>query len=237
VSAARALFGRLIDHAPTFPPAQLPVEEAIEEDRRARASEESWILARLAWPASKLAELNDEHRELTVIMDVTPMSGARHQTWPAIDGDPRIEAVECRFDVAAAVTSAKELYVEGGDLDQVAALGARAKIRCGGEHVPSIDELAEFIRGCRERRMPFKATAGLHHAVRQDGAHGFLNVLAAAVFDEDALAEEDAEAFRLTETEFLWRDRSAPPSRGLFVGFGSCSFFEPVDELKALGLL
>jgi hypothetical protein len=226
VSASHALFGRLIDHAPTFPPAQLPVEEAIEEDRRARASEESWILARLAWPASKLAELGDEQRELTVIVD-----------GPVPDSDPRVEAVEGRGDPADLAGRAEEVYVEGADLDQLAELGLRAKIRCGGEHVPSVDELGAFIAGCRERQLPFKATAGLHHAVRQDGAHGFLNVLAAAVFDEDALAEEDAEAFRLTETEFLWRDRSAPPSRGLFVSFGSCSFFEPVDELKALGLL
>ena len=223
MSAARALFGRLIDHAPTFPPAQLPVAEAIEEDRRARASEESWILARLAWPASKLAELGDEERELTVIVDGSLVS------------DPRIAALESRALLEP--DSAPEVYVEGGDLDELARLGLRAKIRCGGERVPSIDELADFIRGCKERELPFKATAGLHHAVRQNGAHGFLNVLAAAVFDEDALAEEDAEAFRVTDTDLRWRDRSAPPQRGLFVSFGSCSFFEPVDELKALGLL
>jgi hypothetical protein len=227
----------LIDHAPTFPPAQLPVAEAIEEDRRARASEESWMLGRLAWPASKLEELGDEPRDLTVIMDVADTSGARHRTWPAIRADPRVQAVETRFDMAPPDWSGSELYIEAVDLDRVAELEARAKIRCGGERVPSVDELAEFIRGCRERGLPFKATAGLHHAVRQNGAHGFLNVLAAAVFDEAALAEEDADAFRVTETEFRWRDRAAPPSRGLFVSFGSCSFFEPVDELKALGLV
>ena len=224
MSAARALFGRLIDHAPTFPPAQLPVAEAIEEDRRARASEESWVLARLAWPASKLADLGDEDRELTLIADAP------------VAEDARVAAVETR-GLPQEPLGAREVYVEGADLDEIAAKSFRAKVRCGGEHVPSIDELAGFIRGCKERNLPFKATAGLHHAVCQNGAHGFLNVLAATVFDEDALAEEDAEAFRVTDTEFLWRNRSAPPSRGLFVGFGSCSFFEPVDELKALGLL
>jgi hypothetical protein len=242
VSAARALFGRLIDHAPTFPPARLPVEEAIAEDRRARKSAESWMLARLAWPASKLAELGDEQRELTLIVDGTDTSGARHRTWPAFERDPRIQAVEGRMDPAELATVAKEAYAEGAELDRLAELGLRAKIRCGGERVPSVDELAAFVRGCRERRLPFKATAGLHHAVRQDGAHGFLNLLAAAVFDESALAEEDADAFRLEEHAFIWRDRLAGPieieqARQLFVGFGSCSFFEPVDELKALGFL
>jgi hypothetical protein len=228
VSAARALFGALIDHAPTFPPAQLPVAEAIEEDRRARASDESWILARLAWPASKLPELGDEDRQLTVIVD------------GAVPQDPRIAAVEARGFVDG--VRAGEVYIEGADLDEIASHGFRAKIRCGGERVPSVDELGDFIRGCKERRLPFKATAGLHHAVRQDGAHGFLNLLAAAVFDEAALAEEDADAFRLEQHAFIWRDRLADPieierGRKLFVGFGSCSFFEPVDELKALGLL
>ena len=229
MSAARALFGRLIDHAPTFPPAQLPVAEALEEDRRARASDESWILARLAWPASKLGELGDEDRELTLIVD------------GPVPADPRVAAVESHGVPKEGVTGA-ELYLEGIELDEVAALNARAKIRCGGERVPSIDELADFVRGCRERRLPFKATAGLHHAVRRDGAHGFLNLLAAAVFDEEALAEEDADAFRLEEHAFIWRNRLAGPieiqlGRELFVAFGSCSFFEPVGELEALGLL
>jgi hypothetical protein len=229
VSAARALFGRLIDHAPTFPPAQLPVAEALEEDRRARASDESWILARLAWPASKLGELGDEDRELTVIVD-GPLAN-----------DSRIAAVETR-ELPAEADIAPEVYVEGGDLSELARRGLRAKIRCGGERVPSIDELADFVRGCRERHLAFKATAGLHHAVRRDGAHGFLNLLAAAVFDEEALAEEDTDAFRLEEHAFIWRNRLAGPieiqlARELFVAFGSCSFFEPVDDLKALGLL
>jgi hypothetical protein len=231
VSASHALLGRLIDHAPTFPPAELPVDEAIEEDRRARRCDESWLLGRLAWPASKLADLGGENRELTVILDGPPP-----------EGDARVKAVEGRGEPAALAGAASEVYVEGADLDQLAELGLRAKVRCGGEHVPSVDELAEFVRGCRERKLPFKATAGLHHALRQGGAHGFLNLLAAAVFDEEALAEEDAAAFRVNETHFMWRDRDAAPAeilnaRELFVGFGSCSFFEPVDELKSLGLL
>ena len=235
MSAARALFGRLIDHAPTFPPASLSVPEAIAEDRRARESAESWMLGRLAWPASKLAELGDEQRELTVILDGPLGTGP-------VPGTGHVRAVEGRGDPTELAGLAPEVYVEGGDLDRLAELGLRAKIRCGGERVPTVDELAAFVRGCRERGLPFKATAGLHHAVRQDGSHGFLNLLAAAVFDGAALAEEDADAFQLGESAFRWRDRVAGPveierARELFVGFGSCSFFEPVGELKALDLL
>ena len=125
----------------------------------------------------------------------------------------------------------------------MAADGTRAKIRCGPDP-PSIDDLGAAIRAFRQHSVPFKATAGLHHAVRQDGAHGFLNLLAAAIFgdEEAALAEEDAGAFRVDDDTFGWGARTASAAdiargRDLFVAFGSCSFSEPVDELQALGFL
>lgn len=137
------------------------------------------------------------------------------------------------------------VYAEGVPLDEVAARGVRAKVRCGGERVPPVEELAEFIRGCRERGIVFKATAGLHHAYpTANGEHGFLNVLAAAVFggEEDALREGPG-AFELDAESFRWRDRGASPGQladvrnALFHSIGSCSFFEPVGELEELGIL
>ena len=120
-----------------------------------------------------------------------------------------------------------------------------SKIRCGGAAIPSVDELAAFIRGCREHGVLFKATAGLHHAYPTEaGEHGFLNLLAAAVFgdEEDALAAGpgsfalDAESFRGTGRtaagEELARAREDPVH-----SIGSCSFFEPVGELESLGIL
>jgi hypothetical protein len=137
------------------------------------------------------------------------------------------------------------VYLEGVPLDEVAARGVRAKIRCGGERVPSVEELAEFIRGCRERGVVFKATAGLHHAYpTAAGEHGFLNVLAAAVFgDEEEALREGMGAFELDAESFRWRDRAASPAQiadvrhSLFHSIGSCSFFEPVGELEDLGIL
>ena len=84
VDARRALLGRLIDHAALFPPASLPVPDALAEDRRARASEHAWMLGRFVCPASKLAELGGEERALTVVADA-----------PA--DDPRIESIETRM--------------------------------------------------------------------------------------------------------------------------------------------
>ena len=137
------------------------------------------------------------------------------------------------------------VYLEGVPLDEVAARGLRAKIRCGGERVPSAEELAEFIRGCRERGIVFKATAGLHHAYpTATGEHGFLNVLAAAVFgDEESALREGPGAFALDAESFRWGDRAATPAQiadvreTLFNSIGSCSFFEPVGELEELGIL
>ncbi len=137
------------------------------------------------------------------------------------------------------------VYVEGVPLDEVASRGVRAKMRCGGERVPPVEEIAEFIRGCRERGLVFKATAGLHHAYpTAEGEHGFLNILAAAVFgdEEDALRETPG-AFDLDAESFRWRDRTATPAQiadvraSLFNSIGSCSFFEPVGELEELGIL
>jgi hypothetical protein len=212
--ARRALLTRFFDHAPMFPPASLPPAEALAEDRRARESEHAWMLGRLVWPAAQLSELRqDEDRALAVV-------------------EPGSE----RQDEA--------VYLEGVPLDEVAARGLRAKIRCGGERIPTVEELAGFIRGCRSRGLVFKATAGLHHAYPTGGEHGFLNMLAAAVFgDEEEALREQPRAFALDADSFRWRDREALPTRladlraSLFHSIGSCSFFEPVEELEQLGIL
>jgi hypothetical protein len=230
VSDARvALLERLIDHAPTFPPASLPPEAALAEDRRAQASQHAFVLGRLVWPASRLSELGDEPRMLSVVADAS------------VPEDPRIEAVEVPPGRDVPGTGRSRVYVEGGTVRE----GAWAKVRCGGAVTPSVGELARFIRTCRERGVPFKATAGLHHAVRSGEEHGFLNLLAAVVFgnEDEALAEEDAAAFGLDAESFRWRDSEAgleelaEARRERLHAIGSCSFFEPVGELEALGML
>jgi hypothetical protein len=213
--ARRALLTRFFDHAPMFPPASLPPAEALAEDRRARGSEHAWLLGRLVWPAGKLDDLPQEEGRALALVDAGK----------EVQGDA--------------------VYLEGVPLDEVAAQGLRAKIRCGGERVPSPEELAQFVRGCRSRGLVFKATAGLHHAYpTAGGEHGFLNLLAAAVFgDEEEALRERPHAFALDAASFRWRDREAPPARladvrgSLFHSIGTCSFFEPVEELEGLGIL
>jgi len=152
-------------------------------------------------------------------------------------------------------------------LSEVQSLGARAKVRTGGvtpDLIPEPATLARFLTSCAGAGVPFKATAGLHHPVRArhpltyeesaPGAtmHGFLNVFAAAAFAlegrgvsvvEEVLRESAPSAFRLDEdglavgqrrasTDLLARTRAT-----LAISFGSCSFAEPVADLKSLGAI
>jgi hypothetical protein len=119
---------------------------------------------------------------------------------------------------------------------------SHAKLRCSGARVPSVEEVAQFIRRCRADGAVFKATAGLHHAFPTNGEHGFLNLLAACVFgDEEAMLTTreialDADAFRARGLE-ADAEECGRVRRELFHSIGSCSFDEPVGELKALGIL
>ncbi len=136
-----------------------------------------------------------------------------------------------------------------------------AKIRSGGLEAsafPTPEQMAGFMIAARDARVPWKATAGLHHPVRRfrpevsAKMHGFLNVFlgAALVYQGgDAtevlalLNEEDAEAFRFSDESARWRDRVL--DRGLLsrtraefaLSFGSCSYQEPIEDLRAIGLL
>ncbi|PSQ90865.1 MAG: hypothetical protein BRD30_04085 [Bacteroidetes bacterium QH_2_63_10] len=136
------------------------------------------------------------------------------------------------------------------------------KVRCGGAEptdVPAVEDVATLIVACRDARIPFKATAGLHHPVRHydDGLdtemHGFLNIFGAAVLATEhdldrpdvqaILREENADNFRFLKDAFAWRDLTASldgvqhARDTLALSFGSCSFEEPIDHLRDLELL
>ena len=129
--------------------------------------------------------------------------------------------------------------------------GYRPKLRTGGvsaEAFPGEETLAGCLAAIAGRRIRFKCTAGLHHAVRctSDGLeqHGFLNVLLATSAAADGadvaeiaaiLGQRDqvaiASAIRALDAE------TAADIRWLFTSFGTCSTSEPVADLVSLGLL
>ncbi|MEV1329510.1 hypothetical protein AB0J20_08025 [Micromonospora costi] len=141
-----------------------------------------------------------------------------------------------------------------GALDALAAARAAgapvaAKFRTGGlaaELFPTPAELAAVICACRDRDLPFKLTAGLHHAVRHldpetgFSHHGFVNVLAAAfAAGEGGTVQAVAELLTATDPRPLLQRIGGrlAAARPLWVGFGSCSIVEPLTDLARLGLL
>lgn len=155
----------------------------------------------------------------------------------------------------------------GDSIAAVAGCGREAKIRMGGETAdkfPALENVVEFIRLCAAADVPFKATAGLHHPLRSvhrftyqpdspSGImHGFVNVFLAAAFlragMETGLAvqlldEQSADAFHFDADGVSWREHRrsqreiAAARRSFAVSFGSCSFTEPIGDLKSLRLL
>lgn len=145
--------------------------------------------------------------------------------------------------------------------------GARAKVRTGGvtpDAFPSTRDLARFIRLAADQGVPFKATAGLHHPIRASHRltyapdsprgmmYGFLNVFLAAAFAQAGLSiselellleETDADSIAFDARGVTWHrlyadlDAITRLRARVAVSFGSCSFTEPIDELRALGLL
>ena len=134
-------------------------------------------------------------------------------------------------------------------LDVLASMTYRAKFRTGGttsSAFPTVDELAAFIVGCTERKLPFKCTAGLHGAARHTDPvtgfehHGFLNILAATDLALSGADERTvAETLRIRsghELAEILRPR-LNDTRRAFTGYGTCSIEEPLAELTALGLI
>ena len=133
------------------------------------------------------------------------------------------------------------------------------KLRCGGvtaDLFPSVETLASALTETLRAGVSFKATAGLHHPIRQYSEevetemHGFMNVFGGAILarvhglDADALAEilddTDPTHFELGET-LRWKNLSATTDevdegRDLAaLSYGSCSFYEPREDLRQLG--
>jgi len=142
-----------------------------------------------------------------------------------------------------------------------------AKIRTGGvtpDLIPSCAEVARFLHACAEQLVGFKATAGLHHPIRDEfnltyeadsprgTMHGFVNVFVAACLAfgcsisleevEAILKCESADAFSFHDDQLRWDNyalsaaKVARLRKEFAISFGSCSFTEPTFELEQTGI-
>lgn len=148
------------------------------------------------------------------------------------------------------------------ELRLLAGGAAGVKLRTGGLEAaafPSPLQVATVIELCRWHRLPLKCTAGLHHPLRRYDAgvgthmHGFLNVMLACVLAythglvrhelERLLKCETLEGMAFTaegvrvDGHQVGVEQLAAARQEAFLSFGSCSFDEPCDDLRELGLL
>lgn len=144
--------------------------------------------------------------------------------------------------------------------------GGMAKARTGGvtpDAFPSPESVARFMLTCRDERVGFKLTAGLHHPLRGEyrltydeipprgEMFGFINALVAASLAfsgaspatvVDALTATSVDAFQFTDDAIsfggcsITTEQVAAARTEFVASFGSCSFREPVDDLVTLSL-
>lgn len=228
----KALLSNIVDYAGLYPPASLPLAEVLANYQRYRCSPEAWMLNRLVLPVTQLSSLSlGAEWRVTLLVDQEP--------GPL---PPQVETLETKTGSRLSLATYCEV-----PLDQVH--DGFAKIRTANI---SAEALADFLCGAAARNLPFKATAGLHHPIRSAGMHGFLNVFTGAILvwlgmDRTSLLallnETDPHSFHFGNELLRWREWSASTSeidearRDFAHSFGSCSFEEPVADLRALRLL
>jgi hypothetical protein len=288
----QALLEGLIDYAGLFPPAALSMADAVRNYAEYQQDSHASTLGRLVVPVVRLDELTDCAAPLlrrgpawrlsalggAADVDAIERFNARNGARSLVDTleakAQTVEEVEALTPCLEGLGAGSTAYVEipiARDPDQlvqaIRRCGLRAKVRTGGvtaDGFPAASQIARFLHSCAAHDVAFKATAGLHHALRGEypltydrGSEcgtmfGFLNVFLAAAFvhsrtgaaDAVALLEErDARAFAFDAAGVTWRgfrlDAGAVhAARSQFAtSFGSCSFTEPMHELGEIGLL
>jgi hypothetical protein len=272
-----SLLARLVDDAALFPPGSATVPDAVRLHLEGRTGDHADLVGLFLCPASRLPELITElikvkppkPVELSLVID-TGLGGVPKALSIV---ESRAELLALRMVEMPAPSDVDEVWLErvsefvpedvirvieprrGGaewlqGIQRVIEHGSWPKLRCGGlsgENFPSIEEVADFLAVINAGAASFKATAGLHNAVRhvddETGFthHGFLNLLIAvsrliAGGDvHEALRSTDGKA--LAEEATALSEHEALSVRGVFASYGSCSLTDPVADLEELGLL
>jgi hypothetical protein len=261
---ATTLFVDLLDDAAMFPPGNASASDALRAHQAWRRGPDADLVGPLLVSADRMPEFTAALAADPVGLRIVLIGAAEPPPETAAHGLSLVA-----FEVVSAdgrvPSSPGRLAVEPASLDLVedllenlgeARIGGRpvvGKLRTGGvsaDAFPSETELAFCILAAFNAGVPFKLTAGLHHAVRHTAAdtgfehHGFLNVLVAAArclcgAGEDelsaTLAERNADPL-VDEIARLSPD-DAIAVRSVFLSFGCCGVDEPIADLRSLGLI
>jgi hypothetical protein len=191
-ASLRALLADLIDYAGLFPPAALPMQQAVENYARYLTGPDAWALARFILPVSRFAEFEAAIAQVQfpetwcisallgsdVQADIRSINEFNHQNSKRVDVDTvevKAESVDDIHRISALIPKPIVAYFEIPTqsaeklLPAIHDVDGRAKIRMGGvtpDAVPTSETVARFISECAEHSVAFKATAGLHHPVR-----------------------------------------------------------------------
>jgi hypothetical protein len=272
-AAVQPLFVGLCDDAAVFPPGNLALAEAVPAHVDHKTLAFGPVVGPFVLAARDLEQLAPHVAGLEPGSFGLALTASLPQLSSALEAADqiaavRLEALEVALaqDVAASEVAPTlkcalgewdlpvflELPRDGRRPLLVEALrgtGWQAKLRTGGvrsDLYPDEKELAAAVASLAAAGVPFKATAGLHHALRNTDPvtgfeqHGFLNLLSAtaaalAGADEATVVTllADRDGVRVADRI----RRLSPDVRKTFRSFGTCSVAEPVDELIALGLL
>jgi hypothetical protein len=188
----RVLLEGILDYAGTFPPASLPLADAVANYASARTGNESWILGRLVVPAASLPDLEKVAAEKGVrplFISVTLGAQPEKQLDEVLAFNQRMntraQVVSVEFPTLGSsdipnldgrLPDTLDAFFEtpiDADLESriaaIATIGASAKIRTGGVTpgaVPTPHGIVRFLNCCANAKTAFKATAGLHHLIR-----------------------------------------------------------------------
>lgn len=273
------LWSGLFDDAAIYPPTYVPLQDAVATYRAHRSAWYAPLVGPLLVPPSRCVELfrlvEPGSTPLRVGLTIRPGVNPELLTLAAagLAATNRVGVVitelgwypewrELTLDarevpLALEVPRGEAQHAALADIRTARDEGIRvgAKFRTGTTPNwawPDEAELADFLLEAAERRVPFKLTGGLRHAVRgryasvgEEGEnHGLLNVLlalAAAL----ASANESVVATTLADRDterLVARVRDLTPEqvdsiRDRFVAYAVADVTEPITELQQLGLL
>ncbi|MCW2849340.1 MAG: hypothetical protein JWR90_3314 [Marmoricola sp.] len=289
---APAYLHSFVDDAAIFPPASLPLDQAVAEHQAHRAGDYADLVGGFVVSDVKVADLATAVQQRGSASASAPLAcnlvvtGGAGAIEPAVTWLTRSEGLELRAlefalrdedDLAHNVRRLVQVVDSLEDalddviihaeppllrgtpshgwlsaLDELADREIWLKFRTGGasdDLFPTSAALASSIGASLDRELPFKCTAGMHHAVRhRDDAsgfehHGFLNVLLATrasldggSLDEVAAVLDDTDGTAVAERLSTDPDLAAR-TRRWFTAFGSCSVLEAHEDLVDLGLL